>query len=59
MIHLYAAFDLAKTQQRLEPDEIIELVPTALADALDDLNGPIVDAKTAIALLLAARRFAD
>jgi hypothetical protein len=47
---------LTKTEQRLEPDEIIELVPTPLADALDALDGPIVDGKTATALLLADRQ---
>jgi ADP-ribose pyrophosphatase len=56
VIHLFAAFDLTKTEQRLEPDEIIELVPTPLADALDALDGPIVDGKTATALLLADRQ---
>lgn len=56
VIHLFAAFDLVKTEQRLEPDEIIELVPTVLEDALDALDGPVVDGKTATALLLAARR---
>ncbi|MGB0619483.1 MAG: NUDIX hydrolase [Myxococcota bacterium] len=55
IIHLYAAFDLEPANQRLEPDEIIELVPTPLADALDSLSGPLVDGKTATALLLAAR----
>ena len=55
VIHLYAAFDLEPADQRLEPDEIIELVPTPLAKALDSLSGPIVDGKTATALLLAAR----
>jgi ADP-ribose pyrophosphatase len=56
VIHLFAAYDLEPTQQRLEPDEIIELVPTPLAEALDALDGPVVDGKTATALLLAARR---
>lgn len=56
VIHLYAAYDLERTQQQLEPDEIIELVPMHLDAALDTLNGPVVDAKTATALLLAERR---
>ncbi|MEM9176736.1 MAG: NUDIX hydrolase [Myxococcota bacterium] len=56
IIHLYAAFDLEPAEQRLEPDEIIELVPTPLDEALDALSGPVVDGKTATALLLAARR---
>lgn len=60
IIHLFAAFELEKTEQRLEPDEIIELVPTALADALRDFGpGSVVDAKTAMALLLAERARPD
>lgn len=55
VIHLYAAFDLEKTEQRLEPDEVIELVPMPFAEALDSLSGPVVDGKTATALLLADR----
>lgn len=55
IIHLYAAFDLEPAEQRLEPDEIIELVPTPLEEALDALSGPVVDGKTATALLLASR----
>ena len=55
IIHLYAAFDLAPAEQRLEPDEIIELVPTPLEEALGALSGPVVDGKTATALLLASR----
>ena len=54
IIHLFAAYDLAPTEQRLEPDEIIELVPMRLSDALDGLRGPVVDAKTATALLMLA-----
>ncbi len=53
IIHLFAAYDLEPTAQRLEPDEIIQLVPIRLADALDGLRGPVVDGKTATALLLA------
>jgi len=59
VIHLFAAFDLEETTQRLEPDEIIELVPTPLAEALDALAGPVVDGKTATALLLAAQNRSD
>jgi len=54
VIHLYAAYDLEPTEQRLEPDEIIELVPISLTAAIAELSGPIVDGKTATALLLAA-----
>lgn len=56
IIHLFSAYDLEETQSRLEPDEVIELVPTRLDEALDALHGPVVDGKTAAALLLAARR---
>ncbi len=56
VIHLYAAYDLERTQQRLEPDEVIELVPMHLDEAPDTLGGPVVDGKTATALLLADRR---
>lgn len=56
VIHLYAAYDLERTQQRLEPDEVIELVPMHIDAALDTLSGPIVDGKTATALLLADRQ---
>ena len=56
IIHLFAAFDLEATTQRLEPDEIIELVPTPFDQALNALSGPVVDGKTATALLLAAHK---
>jgi len=53
IIHLFAAYDLEPTSQRLEPDEIIQLVPMRLSDALDGLRGSVVDGKTATALLMA------
>lgn len=57
VIHLYAAFDLEAEAQQLEPDEIIELVPMALTDAIDALQRcAIFDAKTAMALRLADDR---
>lgn len=56
IIHLYAAYELEQTEQRLEADEIIELVPTPLDQVLAELGGPVVDGKTATALLLAARQ---
>jgi len=56
VIHLYAAFDLQAVKQRLEADEIIELVPTPLSEALDFVfAGELTDSKTALALVLAAR----
>jgi ADP-ribose pyrophosphatase len=56
-IHLFAAFDLAPAPQHLDDDEIIELVPTSLSRALELVwCGEINDAKSAMALLHAARR---
>mgnify|MGYP001824574296 CR=1 FL=1 len=60
VIHLYVARDLTPTSQRLEADEIIELVPTPLDEALASLSrDPIVDGKTATALLMVAQRESD
>jgi len=58
IIHLYAAFDLEKAAQQLEPDEIIELVPMSLTQALSlTRECEVFDAKTAIALMWAADQF--
>ena len=57
VIHLYSAFDLEVAEQQLEPDEIIELVPMPLTQALETIRrSAIFDAKSATALLLAADR---
>lgn len=57
VIHLYAAFDLEEAEQDLDPDEIIALVPMPLDEALTRIHeSPIFDAKSAVALLMAARR---
>ena len=57
MIHLFAAFDLEPIPQRLESDEVIEVVPTPIGDALELIwSGELRDAKSAIALIHAARR---
>jgi len=57
VIHLYSAFDLEVAEQQLEPDEIIELVPMTLTQALETIRrSAIFDAKSATALLLAADR---
>jgi ADP-ribose pyrophosphatase len=57
VIHLYAAFDLTHVGQRLEPDEVIELAPMSLDAALAQVfSGELRDAKTALALLLVARK---
>ena len=56
-IFLFAAFDLVRVPQCLDSDEIIELVPTPLPRALELVwRGEINDAKSAMALLHAARR---
>jgi ADP-ribose pyrophosphatase len=56
VIHLFAAFDLAPVPQRLEHDEVIEVVPVPLARALQLIwSGELRDAKSALALLHAAR----
>lgn len=55
-IHLFAAFELAVVPQRHEDDEVIEIVRTPLARALEMVwTGEIDDAKSALALLHAAR----
>lgn len=59
-IHLFAAFDLTATEQRLEDDEVLSLVPMAFEEALRRVReGEIEDAKTGMALLLAAERRTD
>ncbi len=56
-IHLFAAFDLAPAAQRLEDDEVIEVVRVPLEDALERVwRGDLADAKSALALLHAAHR---
>jgi ADP-ribose pyrophosphatase len=56
-IHLFAAFDLTPVPHCRDDDEIIELVPTSLARALELVwRGEINDAKSALALLQAAQR---
>jgi ADP-ribose pyrophosphatase len=57
VIHLFAAFDLEPVPQRLEADEVIEVVPTPIGEALEMVwSGELRDAKSAIALVHAARR---
>ncbi len=56
VIHLYAAFDLEVIPQRLEADEVIEVVPMPLGKALEMVwSGELSDAKSAVALIHAAR----
>lgn len=54
-IHLFAAHALRRAEQRLEDDEVIELVPMPFEEAIRRVHaGEIDDAKTGMALLLAA-----
>jgi len=56
-IHLFAAFDLTPVPQRLESDEVIELVRMPFLRAIELVwSGKIADAKSALALLHAAHR---
>ena len=51
-IHLFLARDLTGVEQNLEPDEIIDLCPLTLGEALEKVdNGEILDSKTQLALL--------
>lgn len=54
-IHLFAAFDLTPVPQRLEADEMIEVLTMPFAQALELVwRGEISDAKSALALVQAA-----
>jgi len=54
---LYLATDLTETAQRLDDDEIVEVVRVPFSSALQMItNGEIADAKTIIGLMLAAPR---
>ena len=56
IIHLFAGFDLEPAPRRPDDDEIIEVVPTPLDEALEMVwSGQINDAKSALALIHAAR----
>lgn len=55
-IYLFAAFDLLEVPQALEANEVIELAPMSLEQALDLIwSGELTDAKSVVALLYAAR----
>jgi ADP-ribose pyrophosphatase len=57
-IYLYAGFDLEATDSRPEDDEIIEPFRISLDEALDLIwRGELTDAKSAMTLIHAARRF--
>jgi ADP-ribose pyrophosphatase len=54
---VYLATQLTETQQRLEDDELIEVIRLPLSQALNMITtGEIEDAKTIIGLMLAAPR---
>jgi ADP-ribose diphosphatase len=54
---VYLATDLTETSQRLDDDEIIEVVRITFSEALEMItDGEIEDAKTIIGLMLAAPR---
>jgi ADP-ribose pyrophosphatase len=56
-IHLFAAFELVEVPHAREEHEVIEVVPMPLAAALDLIwSGELTDAKSALALVHAARR---
>ena len=51
---LYLAENLVKTNQKLDSDEFLEIIPTKLEDALEMVwNGAITDVKTIIGLIWA------
>ena len=57
VIHLFAAYELEEVPTRHEEDEVIELQPTPLAEALELVwRGELTDAKSAMALVHAAYR---
>lgn len=56
-IHLFEASDLSQVAQRLEVDEVIELVRMSFTAALELVwSGQMVDAKSALTILKAAHR---
>ena len=56
-IHLFAAYGLEPVPQRLDPDEVLEVVEVSFAQALEMVwSGELSDAKSALALLHAAHR---
>lgn len=56
-IYLFAAYDLEPVSQRLEADEVLDVVEMPFAKALEMVwSGELSDAKSALALLHAAHR---
>lgn len=57
-IHIFIARDLVKTRQRLEPDEVLQIVEMPMEEAIKGIGkGMIVDAKSIAGL--SAVYFAD
>jgi ADP-ribose diphosphatase len=57
-IHVYLATKLVESRLKADSDEFIEMDRVTLAEAIDMIaRGDIVDGKTIIGLMLAARRF--
>ena len=55
---IYLATELTQTKQKLDDDELIEVVRVSFSEALEMItDGEIEDAKTIIGLMLAAPRF--
>jgi len=51
-IYLFLGKELSEVEQQLEPDEVIDLCPMSLDEALNKINsGEILDSKTQLALL--------
>jgi ADP-ribose pyrophosphatase len=51
-VHLFLGRDLAAQAQKLEPDEVIDLCPMTLEEAVEKIrSGVILDSKTQVALL--------
>lgn len=60
IIHVFAALGLTRGVTSHESDEFMEVVPMALSEAVERIRiGEIRDAKTALAILYAARFAAD
>lgn len=56
-LHLYLATELTPCRPHLDPDEFLDVVRMPFAQALEMVDsGALPDGKTALALLLAARR---
>jgi ADP-ribose pyrophosphatase len=56
-IHLFAAYELERVPQRLQEDEVLEVVEMPLARAVEMIwSGELSDAKSALALIHAAHR---